>query len=285
MSDNDYICLNGDFMKSSEPVLFSNNRAFRYNDSVFESIHAYSTEPQFLERHVARLAVNMKLLHMNLPGFFTASNFRQLIVRLLNKNKNFNGAVIRLTVYRNTEEGAIPEQQEVSFVLESFPLMQGKYSLNDKGLGLDICNDYTKTTGLLSGLYGANTLLYMLAGLECKSRKLDSLVLLNEAGRIAETFDSNIFMVSGNGLFTPGISQGCIPGIMRSVVLTLAEKANYRINDQSNLTSAALEDAEEVFLTNAVNGIRWIGAYRQKRYFSKTSKQLTALLNDFAFRD
>jgi branched-chain amino acid aminotransferase len=272
-------------MKSSEPVLFSNNRAFRYSDAVFESIHAYSTEPQFLDRHMDRLAVNMKLLCMHLPGFFTVSNFRQLIVRLLNKNKNFNGAVIRLTVYRNSEEGAIPEQQEVSFALESFPLTQAKYSLNDKGLGLDICNDYTKTTGPLSGLYSANTLLYMLTGLECKNRKLDSLVLLNEAGRIVETFNSNIFMVSGNGLFTPGISQGCIPGIMRSVVLMLAEKANYRINDQSNLTTAALEDAEEVFLTNTVDGIRWIGAYRQKRYFNKTSKQLTALLNDFAFSD
>jgi branched-chain amino acid aminotransferase len=232
-----------------------------------------------------RLAVNMKLLCMHIPGFFTVSNFRQLIVRLLNKNKSFNGAVIRLTVYRNSEEGAIPEQQEVSFTLESFPLAQGKYSLNDKGLGIDICNDYTNVIGPLAGLYGANTLLYMLAGLECKSRKLDSLVLLNEAGRVVETFNSNIFMVSGNGLFTPGISQGCIPGIMRSVVLMLAEKAHYRINDQSNLTTAALEDAEEVFLTNTVDGIRWIGAYRQKRYFSKTSKQLTALLNEFAFKD
>lgn len=283
MPVNDYICLNGAYLKSSVPSLLNNNRGFRYSDAVVESIHAYSTEPQFLSRHLDRLSINMKVMQMPVPGYFTRDNFRQLIVHLLNKNKLFKGALIRLTVFRKEGEEPVPEINEVSFLLESIPLGSGKYVLNTTGLKVDLCNTFTKTTGPLSFVREAHSMLYMLSGMECKSRFLDSLILLNEAGRITETCDSNIFLISGNGLFTPGIKQGCIPGIMRSVVLELAEKENFRINDNSNLSPAALDDAEEVFLTNARDGIRWVAAYREKRYFNKTAKMLTSRLNDWAF--
>jgi branched-chain amino acid aminotransferase len=37
--------------------------------------------------------------------------------------------------------------------------------------------------------------------------------------------------------------------------------------------------ADEVFMTNSIAGIRWVGSYRQKRYFSNLSKKLIELLN------
>jgi branched-chain amino acid aminotransferase len=127
-------------------------------------------------------------------------------------------------------------------------------------------------------------MLYLLAGIDAQNNNLDEVILLNESGRILETGMSNIFLVSGNAVFTPGIDQGCIPGIMRRFIIGLASRAGFRVNDQSSLTPAAMEDAEEVFLTNAIEGIRWVGAYRQRRYYNKTAKQLAAKLNDVAFK-
>jgi branched-chain amino acid aminotransferase len=43
--------------------------------------------------------------------------------------------------------------------------------------------------------------------------------------------------------------------------------------------------ADEVFLTNAVDGIRWVGAFREKRYYRDMSQKLVNLLNQLAFEN
>ena len=284
MPVNEYICLNGEFLKSSGPCLFANNRAFRYGDALIENIRGFATQPQFLDHHLERLKANMHTLSMDVPGFLTVPNIQQLIVRLLNKNRVFSGAGIRLTLFRDFDNTLIPVKNSVSFLMESLALEHSKYGLNEKGLSVDICRNYTKSTGPLSDIPTATPLLYLMAGIETKENNMDALILLNQAGRLVETINSNIFLVSGSSIFTPGLNQGCIPGIMRKIIIALAGASGYMVNDQSSLTPAALHDAEEVFLTNALEGIRWVGAYEQTRYFNKTAKLLTGKLNELAFK-
>ena len=95
------------------------------------------------------------------------------------------------------------------------PLHIGKYVLNERGWTVGISSDFIKSPGKLSEIPRSNFHLFLLAGLECKKNKLDSVILLNPAGRMVETMNSNIFLVSGRSVFTPGIDQGCIPGVMR----------------------------------------------------------------------
>jgi branched-chain amino acid aminotransferase len=111
--------MNGEFRKASEPSLFPNNRAFRYADALYENMHACATEPQFTIYHLERLFENMHLLSMEIPGYFSVDMLRQLITQLLNKNRIFGGARIRLSVFRDTDEGYIPDQDRISFILES----------------------------------------------------------------------------------------------------------------------------------------------------------------------
>jgi branched-chain amino acid aminotransferase len=40
--------------------------------------------------------------------------------------------------------------------------------------------------------------------------------------------------------------------------------------------------ADEMFITNAVRGIEWIGGYRTKRYFNDMSRRIMELLNQHA---
>jgi branched-chain amino acid aminotransferase len=284
MSERTYISLNGEFKKTSDPCLYPHNRAFRYGDALVENMHACGTELQFPGLHLDRLFANMRLLSMEIPAFFTVENFRQLTVQLLNKNRIFGGAQIRLTVYRDSDKAFISDLQRISFLLESQGLDGDHYVLNDRGLTIDISNEYRKFTGSLPGIRTAHNLLYLMAGMEGRKKNLDAVIILNETGRMVETNDSNVFLVSGDSIFTPGIQQGCIPGVMRQVLLELSGEAGYRTNDQSSLTPAALDDAEEVFLTSAIYGIRWVGAYRQRRYYKKVAKVLNGKLNEIAFK-
>jgi branched-subunit amino acid aminotransferase/4-amino-4-deoxychorismate lyase len=283
MESGAYICINGEFKRSDAPLILTSNRAFRYGDVLTECIHACSTEPQFLSIHHQRMLGNMRLLAMEIPSFFTENQLSNLINRLLNKNRIFGGAAVRLSVFREAGSDFIPDDHKISFLMECQKLEYKNYVLNNTGLSIDVCTGLIKTTGMLSAVRNANSLLYLMAGLQCKSRNLQGMLLLNESGRLVETTDSNIFLVSGNSLFTPGIEQGCIPGVMRSVMLEVAGKEGYKINDQSNLTPAALDDAEEIFLTNAIEGIRWVMAYKQRRYYKRVSKQLALRLNELAF--
>ena len=283
MAVQSYICFNGEFIKENEFRIAVNNRAFRYGDSLVENIHGFATEPQFLELHLERLTDNMRFLCMEVPAFFSERNFSGLITSLLNKNRVFGGARIRLTVIRSEGEEFLTPSGKVSFLIESDALQQGRYVLNERGLVASLFTDMAKNADTLAHLRSNGLILYRMAMIRAKERNTDAIILLNQAGRIIETADSNIFLVSGNSVFTPGYDQGCVHGIMRRVVISLATSLGYNVNDHSSLTPGSLYEAEEVFITNATEGIRWIGAYEQTRYFNRVAKMLTAKLNEKAF--
>ena len=46
------------------------------------------------------------------------------------------------------------------------------------------------------------------------------------------------------------------------------------------LNGSMLLQADEMFLTNAIRGIQWVGSYRQKRYFNKATKEILAKINE-----
>ena len=277
------MCRNGEFLKAADPCLFHCNRAFRHGEMLAENIHVYATGAQFLDLHLKRLAGNMQFLGIPIPAYLNVSNLGELITRLLNRNRIFGGAAIRLTLFRDEACEVNSTGTKVSFLIESEELESQQYALNARGYSMDICEIYEKTSGLFSHIRQADPLLYIMADAYRQQHFLDVVLLLNQYKRLVESTHANVFLVSGNTLFTPGTDQGCIPGIMRQVVITLATQNGLVVNDQSRLTPVSLEEAEEVFLTSAVTGIQWVGAYRQKRYYNRVAKMLTAKLNEQVF--
>ena len=79
-------------------------------------------------------------------------------------------------------------------------------------------------------------------------------------------------------LYTAPLSEGCVSGVMRNVIMEIAQ-ANRIAVYEVPLPLSILLNSDEIFLTNAVNGITWVSAYRQKRYFSQTARKLNELLN------
>jgi branched-subunit amino acid aminotransferase/4-amino-4-deoxychorismate lyase len=278
-----YLCVNGEFRLAADPVLLSGNRAFRYGDALFENIHAWSTEAQLLEKHYNRLITSMDLLGMAVPARLTVPSLSRIITQLLNRNKIFGGAGIRLTVFRESGEALLPEGQMTSFILESEALGSGRYVLNEKGYVIDVCHEYRRATGTLSGIKTNGYLPNVMTALFCEQQGLDDAIMLNESGRITGSTKSNIFLVKESSLFTPVLGQGCVPGVMRNMIIKLAVDAGLKVNDHSSLTPAVMDDADEIFFTNAVEGIRWAGAYRQRRFYKNTAQMLIRKLNDKVF--
>jgi branched-subunit amino acid aminotransferase/4-amino-4-deoxychorismate lyase len=285
MQISNYICINGEFIKSDQPVFNTDNRAFHYGDALFETIHANGTKPQFLELHIKRLTRGMSILKMNIPENFRPEYFRRLITSILNKNRQLQGARIRITVFRNSVGLYAPSSKKISFLIESFPLEHDIYVLNTKGIAVDIFEDIQKPANILSNLKTTNSLIFVLAGIFKNEKNLDDCLILNENQRIIESISSNIFIVRNSKILTPGLNEGCLAGTMRHTIIDISRNLGYSVNDNCSLTVQDLLAADELFLTNAIAGIKWVLAFRQKRYYNDTSKILIQNLNELSFED
>ncbi len=278
-----FICLNGSYLKSDKPILESNNRSFLYGDGLFETIHANGTEPQFIKMHMKRMLGSMKILKMVIPGFFSAEYFTSHIKGVLTRNKQFQGARVRITVFRSSGGLYTPEVNEVSFVIESDPLDNDLFTLNQQGYKVEVFTDIVKPANLLSSVKTTSALPFVLAGIFKSENLLDDCLILNSSARICESISSNIFLVKGNKYYTPSLKEGCLPGIMRQVIIDIIKNEGLYMNDGCSLTVEDLLNSDEIFLTNSISGIRWVVAFRQKRYYNKSSKFLIKLLNDKTF--
>ena len=278
-----FICLNGSYLKSDKPILESNNRSFLYGDGLFETIHANGTEPQFIKMHMKRMLGSMKILKMVIPGFFSAEYFTSHIKGVLTRNKQFQGARVRITVFRSSGGLYTPEVNEVSFVIESDPLDNDLFTLNQQGYKVEVFTDIVKPANLLSSVKTTSALPFVLAGIFKSENLLDDCLILNSSARICESISSNIFLVKGNKYYTPSLKEGCLPGIMRQVIIDIIKNEGLDMNDGCSLTVEDLLNSDEIFLTNSISGIRWVVAFRQKRYYNKSSKFLIKLLNDKTF--
>lgn len=276
--ENLYINLNGEFFLANAPVLHATNRAFRYGDSVFESIRIINREPVFINEHFERLKNSMHILGFEASAQFTYRHLAEQMAALIERNNIKEGGKIRLTVFRNDGGYYTPDTNQKSYLIECTPLSENLYTLNQAGYHIDLYTKIKKHQNIYASLKTGNALMYVMAAKYKKEAKLDECVILNQNDRICEAISSNIFLYKSGSLYTPALSEGCLDGIMRLKVIELAKQLNIRIIEEA-FTPTNLLQADEVFLTNAVSGIRWVISYKQKRYFNTFSKKIVEELN------
>lgn len=95
----------------------------------------------------------------------------------------------------------------------------------------------------------------ILAAREAAQAGADDALLLNTRGRVACTTIANVFAVIGGRLVTPGLAEGCLPGIVRGLVCEIAPELGLSVEERP-LAPAELGGAEAVFLSNSVRFLR-----------------------------
>ena len=219
-----YLCYNGEQLLSTAPVLTATNRSFIYGDGVFETIRCRNSHPLFFEKHYQRLRRALYHLKINLSSEYTEEYFRHEIYRLLQRNRIYNGAKIRLSVFR--KEGGLytPSQDNSDFIIIADSLDSEIFEINEKGLKLGVYTDNYKSLSTFSAYKTSNALINVLAGKWKKENGFDDCLLVNAAGDLVEAVSSNVFFVKNNKLLTPAVEAGCVDGTMRRNIMELAVK-------------------------------------------------------------
>jgi branched-subunit amino acid aminotransferase/4-amino-4-deoxychorismate lyase len=121
----------------------------------------------------------------------------------------------------------------------------------DRGFSASISSVRRNSGSVLAGLKSINYLESLLARQKARSSGLDDAILLNDKGLLAEASASNVFIVSGGKLLTPGKESGILPGITRDIILKLATQSGIDTLEQ-DIELDELVHADEVFLTNSL---------------------------------
>ncbi|CAG5080780.1 aminotransferase class IV [Parvicella tangerina] len=277
MSGMKLINYQGELLNSEVPFL-KDNRAFRYGDSLFETIRIINGAPHNLGSHINRLFSGAKILSYNIPSHYTEDFFRAEIGKMLQANEVELGAKIRLHLFRAGGGAFRSESDEVNYLITGEKLPTNEFVLNNEGLSIDVFNEVKKERSILSNLKTGNSLLYIMAMNEAKKKGLDEICIMNQNQVIIEASQSNIFLVSNGVLYTPPLSDGCVGGTMRMNLINLALENKVTVYE-SSLSPQNLLVADEIILTNAIKGVQWVGAFRGKRYYNKMARTLVDYLN------
>lgn len=273
-----FINFNGEIVPSEQQILTISNRGFKFGDGLFESMRLMKGEVKFVELHCERITKGLKLLKMDSWTQVDEWFIREKVEELTRRNKTGSDGRIRLTVYRDGDGMYSPSSNKMGYVLEAAKLAESSYVINAKGLIIDVFDEITKPVNILSNLKTCNSLLYVLAGIFKSQNSLDEVLVLNSNGFLCESMSSNVFVVYDKVLYTPALVEGCIAGVMRQVVIKLAKENGIQLVE-AQISPDILNEADEVFLTNAVRGIQWVMGYNNKRYFNEVSRFLNDKLN------
>lgn len=266
---------NGKVLSASQfcEIAFT-NRAFKFGDSLFETIRYSNKNILFLAEHILRLKLSMPILKMKIPPTFSFDYFLNLISEVIYANQlQDKSARVRLTVFRKGSGQYYPDNNEVDFLIEADELPDRFYLLPSHGLVVDMFKDILKPINRLSNLKTGNALIYVLAAINRDFLRLDDSIIVNEKGHICEAMSSNVFAVKGNMIMTPPLTEGCVNGILRNQIKKISER-NKLLFIEKPFTSYTLIDADEVFITNTIQGPQWIRQFQSKIYERKSITQI-----------
>ena len=272
-----YFILNGKICKEGDNVLSASSRGLRFGDGLFETIKSINGQPEFLDEHLARLWKGMQVLQFNIPKHFTPDRLQEEIEGLLKKNEHLKKARVRLTVFRG--DGGLYDEidHRPGYIIQTWPLADETGTWNSNGLVLGIYRDVKKSFDILSNLKHNNFLPYVMAALFAKKEKWNDAILLNTEGRVCDATIANIFLIKDEVVYTPALEEACIAGIMRRHIINGVNDAGYKVVE-SQLTIADLENADEVFLSNSIYNMRWVGSIGDKEYTCSGAQKIYAAI-------
>ena len=272
------INFNGLILPSSGNLL-QNNRAFLYGDGIFETVKIVDNKILFLEDHYFRLMSAMRIVRMEIPMNFTMEYVEEQILRTAKENKIPNSARARITVYRNAGGNYLPETNAVSYLIAVSGIERQSYSIENQFYEIDLYKDFYVTKQLLSTIKSTNKIINITGSIFANENGLDNCLLLNDSKNVIEALQGNLFMLVGNKLVTPPLSEGCLNGIMRKQILALAKKMENIEMVEAPISPFDLQKADELFITNVIKGIQPITKYRKKEYTTVFANEVLKKLN------
>lgn len=227
------------------------DRGLHYGDGLFETIACLEHRPRLLERHLARLEAGCRRLALATDLAAVAAEVRELA-------GGAGRAIVKVLVTRGvaTARGYGPSGTErPTRITLRYAWPEDDAHLAQDGVRVRIAATRLGENPALAGLKHCNRLEQVLARAELRDAELAEALMFSSGGRLISGTMSNVFLVHQGRLATPRLDACGVAGVMRAAVLEAAAVAGIPAAEDA-LGALELERAEEIFLTNALIGVR-----------------------------
>lgn len=267
-------------LQENNLVISNNNRGYSYGDGLFETIKAVHGKLLFFEDHYFRLMASMRIMRMQIPMDFTMEFIEEQIVNTLEAN-NLKTQSARVKIQIDRVEGGLylPEDDNINFIISVKKIDSDFYLLNDNNYEVDLYKDHYLSPSLLTTLKSNNKAINVIGSIYAKENKLDNCLLINTNKSVVEALNGNLFLVKGNIIKTPPLSDGCLKGILRKQLVDIIKLLPDYTIEEASISPFELQKADELFITNVIKGIQPITKYRKKVFKNEVAKMLLQKLN------
>jgi branched-chain amino acid aminotransferase len=246
------IWVDGKWCDRSTAMISVYDHGLLYGDGVFEGIRVYGGKIFRLAEHLERLYDSAKAIWLTIPIPM------EELVAITEEGVRRSGireAYIRHVVTRGVGDlGLDPRKCPTPSVLmivdtiKLWPEPVYEAGLNVITAGTPIPHRESLSPRVKS----LNYLAHILAKIEGIHAGADEVIMLDSAGAVAEGSGQNIFIVKNGRLRTPPPSAGILKGVTRDVVMELAAKAGYQV-EESILNRYDIYTADEAFFTGTAS--------------------------------
>lgn len=274
------IHLNGKLISEDTAQLSVYNRGFQYGDALFETIRVINNKIMFWEAHYFRLMSSMRILRMEIPNSFSPEQLADMIHELVETNNLSNHAIkVKINVFRDAEGLYLPSQMNIGYLISTSPISSPFFVKSSSYCEVELFKDHYITSGLLSTLKTNNKVTHILASIYAHENEYNNCLMINDQKKVIETTNGNLFLVKDNIIKTPPLTDGCLNGIIRKQLIEIIQELDDFQMQESSISPFELQKADELFYTNAIQGIVSINKFRKKEYNTKSADQLIGKLN------
>lgn len=209
---------------------------------LFESILAVDDRPIYLEEHLDRMESGLNRLGLKLN--YNRRRMSQVLKKAVKDHPaGIKKAKVFLTAgYSPLWPGTKPQPKTITIVTG--------HRLEFRKQKLAISPMVISSADPMRGIKSLNFMTEWMSQQKAKASGYDQGIIVNQNGRIAETGSANLFMVKKGRLYTPPLTSGGLPGIIRGEIIRLA-KANKISCYEKQLTPENLVTADEIFTTSS----------------------------------
>lgn len=246
--------INGELVHRDRAGVSPFDSSVQNGDAVWEGLRLYNGHLFRLDAHLARLRRSAELLAYE--GFPGEERLVSELRRTLAANSMRDRVHIRLTVSRGVKytSGLDPRinRRGCSF----FILAEHKAPVynNASGITLHTARQRRPFADVLDQhIHSCNQLTSILAKLEANAAGADDALMLDTAGRLAETNATHVFVVK-NGVVRTSTTRACPEGITRAAVLELCA-ARGQPAEVADIPACELTESDEMFVTGTMGEI------------------------------
>jgi len=228
------------------------DRGLQYGDGLFETMAAVNGRVRNFARHMERLADGCRRLGMPMPPI---ELFADECERVL---QGLGAGSVKITLTRGPGPRSYRPPPEPALTRVVVSYAPKPRTDPDTGIVVRLCETPLGLNPRLAGVKHLNRLEQVLAASEWSDAAVAEGLMSSVDGRLVCATAANVFLVREGRLLTPDIRDCGVAGVMRGIVLEAAREMSLP-SDVTTLRYTDLSSADEVFLTNAITGVRPVG--------------------------